>query len=211
MPLSETITRLLTSGESSLGVALVGVAAGLKYVFPPFPSDVIVVTSVFLIAREQTALAGAAMAVLFFSAIGFMIQYGVGRVIANSEEHWTTGWRGRVKPRIDVVIERFRRHGSLYVAINRFVPGLRAVMFLGAGMARLEAWKVLVFGTVGAAVWAAVLFAVGYFFGNRWALIQTLLSTYGWYAAVGLVAAIALGVGIRWLFLRLRRSRRRGQ
>jgi membrane protein DedA with SNARE-associated domain len=207
MPFSETITRLLTSGESSLGVALVGVAAGLKYVFPPFPSDMIVVTSVFLIARENTALAGAGMAVLFFSAVGFMIQYAAGRVIANQEEHWTTGWRGRIKPRIDIIIERFRRHGSLYVAINRFVPGLRAVMFLGAGMARLEPWKVLVFGTLGSAMWAAVLFAVGYFFGNQWDLIQRLFSTYGWYAAVGLVSAIAFVFGIRWLILRSRRRR----
>lgn len=208
MPLAETITKLIASGESGTGAVLVGVAAGLKYVFPPFPSDVVVVTSVFLIARERTALAGAAAAVLLFSAIGFMIQYGAGRLIANSEEHRKSGWRARVRPQLDKVIARFRRHGALYVAINRFVPALRSVIFLAAGMARLPVWQVLLFGVLGAAAWGAVVFTVGFTVGNQWERVQSLLSTYGWCAGGVLAGAIALFFAIRWLILR---ARRRGQ
>jgi membrane-associated protein len=205
--ISETITRLLTSGDSSLGIVLMGLAAGLKYVFPPFPSDALVVSSVFLIARQKSALAGAAVSVLFFSAIGFMLQYAAGRFIASREEHWNTGWRGRLRPRLELVMERFRRHGALYVAINRFVPGFRAVMFLAAGMARLPAWQVLVWGLVGTAAWTAILFTIGATFGHQWERVQRIFETWGWVAALSVLGAIAVAAAAHWLVTRARRRR----
>ena len=56
---------------------------------------------------------------------------------------------------------RFEAHGAIVIALNRFVPALRAFFFIAAGLARMNALAVLLwFLGMAQAVWAmpAVLF-----------------------------------------------------
>jgi membrane-associated protein len=55
----------------------------------------------------------------------------------------------------------YARWGAWFLLANRFLPGVRAFLFVGAGAARLPVGKVLLWGGISAAAWNALLLLVG--------------------------------------------------
>jgi membrane protein DedA with SNARE-associated domain len=202
MSLVDELIGTVGRNPNATGMALIGLSAFMEYVFPPFPGDAVTVFAAFLVARRGWPAAPVLAAVILGSAAGSMFAYAVGRLIARSEARWH-GWLVRVRPRLDQILARFARHGALYLAINRFLPSLRALFFLAAGMARLPALKVLAFGLVSQLAWTCLLFAIGTTVGSEWSRVERIFETYGEGAwlALGLVV---LGLAVRWLWRRRR-------
>jgi len=182
------LTDWVASHPNGWGLALLGAAALIEYVFPPFPGDAIVVFGTFLVVRRGWSPAGVYGAVMLGSAIGSMAVYAVGRALAE---------RGHRRPALDAVIARFSRHGALYLVINRFLPSVRALFFVAAGMARLPWWQVLACGLASAAAWNALLLALGLWLGASWEKLQAILLAYSEVAwsLLGILVAVAL---FRW-------------
>lgn len=202
MHLGEQLIDLVARNHNTLGLGLLLLSACIEYLFPPFPGDMIVVFGAFLVARRGWSGPAVFGAVLAGSVVGFMLDYAVGRWLGRTEERWTRGRLHRFRPQIDRLVERFARHGALYLAINRFIPSLRGLFFVAAGMARLPWWKVLAFGALSALLWNALLLGIGLTVGNSWDRLVTVFQTYG--IAFWLAAAIALAV----LLVHRRRRRR---
>ncbi|HEX8952566.1 MAG TPA: VTT domain-containing protein [Polyangia bacterium] len=170
-------------------------SACIEYLFPPFPGDTITVFGAFLVARRGWSAPAVFGAVTVGSAIGCMLDYALGRWLGKTEERWTRGRLGRYRPQIDALVERFSRHGGLYIAINRFIPSLRGLFFIAAGMARLRWWVVLAYGTVSALLWNALLLLLGVTVGQSWDRLVSVFATYGaafWSLVV--IAVVALVV-----------------
>ena len=180
--------------HNTLGLGVLLLSACIEYLFPPFPGDTITVFGAFLVARRGWSAPAVFGAVTVGSAIGCMIDYAVGRWLGGTEERWARGRIGRYRAQIDGLIEKFARHGGLYIAINRFIPSLRALFFVAAGMARLRWWVVLAYGTLSALLWNALLLLVGVTVGQSWDRLVSLFETYGmafWsLAAIAVVAVV---------------------
>src|SRR5262249_48698448 len=146
MNLSQQLIELVGRNENALGLSILALSAFIEYIFPPFPGDLIAVFGAFLVTRRGWSWPGVAAATLVGSSAGCMVAYAAGRWLARSEAGWHARWLVKIRPRIDAIVERFRRHGALYITINRFLPSVRALFFVAAGMARLPWWKVLAFG-----------------------------------------------------------------
>jgi membrane protein DedA with SNARE-associated domain len=196
MNLAQKLMDLVAGSEGPLGFFVLGFCAFIEYVFPPFPGDLVVVFGAFLVARRGWSAPGVFGSVLAGSLLGFMFGYFVGRWLHAREERWH-GRLARFRPQIDSIVERFRRHGALYLIINRFLPSVRALFFVAAGMARLSPWKVVTFGLISAIGWNALLFGLGSTAGQQWDRLERIFLTYG-EIAWALVALIALIVVVRW-------------
>jgi membrane protein DedA with SNARE-associated domain len=190
----------IAAHPGALGYALLGAAACLEYVFPPFPGDLIAVFGAFLVTRRGWSPWLVFGAALLGSIAGFMGDYAVGRALARSERRWT-GRLGRARPRIDALLARFERHGALYISINRFLPSVRAFFFVAAGMARLSPWRVLGWGALSAAAWNAALFALGATVGHSWDDLRATADAYGEIAVLGMLVIVA-GLAVRWWWRR---------
>jgi membrane-associated protein len=66
----------------------------------------------------------------------------------------------------------------MYLAVNRFLPALRAFFFVGAGLSRMRALPVVVYGGISAALWNALLMSVGYAIGNNWEGLREVAERY---------------------------------
>ena len=195
MHLEQQLIDIVSRNHNTLGFALLLLSACIEYLFPPFPGDMITVFGAFLVARRGWSGPLVFGAVLLGSAIGCMADYAFGRWLGRTEERWTRGRLRRFRPQIDHLVERFGRHGSLYLAINRFIPSLRGLFFVAAGMARLRWWVVLAYGTLSALLWNALLLLLGVTVGESWDRLVSLFATYGvafWSLVV--IAAVALVV-----------------
>lgn len=189
----ESLLHWLASNEGPLAYLVLGLAAALEYVFPPFPGDTVTLFGVFLAGTAGFSPWLVYLAIDLGSILGGLVAYAVGRHI--DPENPPRLLRGpRTRLAIDEVRRRFERHGAIYLALNRFLPALRAFFFVGAGIARIPVSRVVVWGAVSASLWNALLFGVGWAVGDNWERLADLASTYAWVALGIAVVAIALFV-----------------
>lgn len=57
----------------------------------------------------------------------------------------------------------FDDHGIVATLTGRLIPGIRHLISLPAGLARMNYWKFLLYTTIGAGVWHMVLAALGWY------------------------------------------------
>lgn len=125
------------------------------------------------------------------SVLGSAIDFAMGRWLVRS------GRIARLSPRSRRAVERiagtFRSTGAWYLAMNRFVPGVRALFFVAAGLAGLRWSSVLWWSTVSALAWNALLVGAGVTLGTNLDQLEQWFGRYN--MAVGATVSILLVVG----------------
>lgn len=197
------ITGFLLSHNSPAGYLVLAAAALLEYVFPPFPGDMVTLFGAFLVTRHGFSLPVTFLSVLAGSGAGAMVNFAVGARMRGPYEQGRFLRSEKTRKHIDRVLQAFRRYGAIYVIVNRFLPAVRAVFFVAAGLAGLRPLPVLAYALLSAAAWNAMVIAVGRVLGANWERIRDLARLY----SVGVW--ILLGVGVLgWLLVSLWRRRR---
>ncbi|RMH37753.1 MAG: DedA family protein [Deltaproteobacteria bacterium] len=189
---------MLTEPNSPVGLAVLAASAAVEYVFPPFPGDTVTLFGAILISARGWSFWAVYAAAVVGSVAGGLVAFRVGGAIARR--------RGADAARaVDRLVARFRRHGPWYLAVNRFVPGVRGLFFVAAGMAGMTWRQVVGYGALSAAAWNALVIAAGSAVGANLDRLQAWARTY---AAVvwALLAVVAAVLATRW-WLRRRRAR----
>jgi membrane-associated protein len=108
---------------------------------------------------------------------------------------------------LDRVERYFEAHGGKTLVIARFGAGLRSTTPLFAGVSGMKYTYFLPYNLLAVTLWATVLGTAGFFFGQYW---DEVLSVLGWagLAAVGLLVLIFGLYVYRRLKRRARRKRR---
>jgi membrane protein DedA with SNARE-associated domain len=57
----------------------------------------------------------------------------------------------------------FDDHGVVATLTGRLIPGIRHLISIPAGLAKMNYWKFLLYTTIGAGVWHAILAALGWY------------------------------------------------
>lgn len=182
------------------GFALLAGAALFEYLFPPIPGDTITLLGAALISGFGWSWAGVLAAVLIGSLAGAASNFLLGRRLRA---------RGHQRPSIERIVARFERHGPAYLLVNRFIPGVRALAFVAAGMSEMRGRDVFLYGGTSVVLWNSLLMTIGAAVGANLDALRAWLDEYTTWAwvALGSVAVLLLGWGLlhRW-----RRRRKRG-
>lgn len=75
----------------------------------------------------------------------------------------------------------FDRHGRTTVLFCRLIPGIRSLISIPAGLARMRLWPFLAYTAVGTGVWAALLAYLGYFLGSNFTEVGEYLDPASWF------------------------------
>lgn len=88
----------------------------------------------------------------------------------------------------------FNRHGIVATLTGRFVPVIRHLISIPAGMARMGYWKFLLYTTIGAGLWHSVLAALGWYMHAIVSQEQLYdsLTRYGHYIKIVILGLVAL-------------------
>jgi membrane protein DedA with SNARE-associated domain len=188
----EALLAILVAWPPAWVWLALALGAFVEYVFPPFPGDTVVVVGAVWTGATGASLWPVWLAVTVGAVAGTTANWWMGRKAANHLERLSESNRARV----DRLVLGFERYGAPLLVLNRFVPGVRALFFVAAGVAGLRLWVVVGWAMVSALLWNAALLGIGTWVGwNLEALLQA-LQRVG-FAVVGGLALVVL-VGWDW-------------
>ena len=178
--------------------------AFIENVFPPSPSDVVVVFGASVIAHTTIGFLPVLIITVVGSALGFMIMYYVGKVLGENVLR-----KGKLKFITPKDLERtdkwFAKYGYKLIVANRFLPGTRSVISFFSGVHELNVIKTFVYASISALLWNSLIIYLGMLLGHKIELVDYYLSAYS--NIVGVITVLAAGfIGIK-LYLRRKKKK----
>lgn len=150
----------------------------LENIFPPSPSDSVLVFMGSLIALGTIGFVPLLLLSTAGSLTGFIIMFHLGKKFGHSAVESNKmpfiNQKSLEKPE-----EWFRKWGYYLIIANRFLSGTRAVISFFAGMSDLDFKKTVVLSAISALIWNSILIYLGVVFGNNFEAILEYLSLYG--------------------------------
>ena len=177
----------------------------IENLFPPSPSDIMIVAAGSLVGMGRLGFPETLVAATAGSVLGFIIMYKIGDWFG---DHILEQGKLKFIP-IESVhkVERwFVKYGYAIIVINRFLTGTRAVVSFFAGMSELKLVPTTALCFVSALLWNTILILIGVFVGQNFDLIGYYLDTYSQIATIAVAAIAALLVG-RYLLIRRKRAK----
>ena len=151
--------------------------AYLENIFPPSPSDIVVVIGGSLIATGTIHIIPTFLFATAGSLLGFLTAFIIGWMFDKKIIH-----SGKLKfvniESVEKVERAFSKYGYYLIVANRFLPGTRAVISFFAGMSRLDVNKTTILSLISSALWNVFLIYLGIAFGNNVNVIDSYLKTY---------------------------------
>jgi len=193
------MTAFIISAIAAGGYFGIFLLMALENIFPPIPSEVIMGIGGVLVARGDMQFWPLMIAGTLGCTLGNYAWYWVGdkwgyqRIEPIIEKHGR--WITIDFEEIEKAARFFQRHGHWVVLVLRFSPFLRTIISLPAGLAHMSLWRFLLYTTIGAAIWNALLVEGGRRLApllekyENWAgwgiggMIVALLAWYAWRVA----------------------------
>lgn len=194
---------LWLQGLPPLGVyAALFVTTYIENVFPPSPSDVILLFIATLIGIGTINFVPALAVATAGSITGFLTAFLLGRRFGRKLTQ-SSRFPFLNRSSLQKVDAWFDRYGYGVIVINRFLAGTRAVVSFFAGMSDLDLKKTTFFCTVSALAWNALVIELGHVVGANWERGQEILQQYGRVVMV-VIGALALAILIWWIWRKFR-------
>lgn len=187
--LTEVLAR---TGPAAPAILFLG--SLVEYLFPPFPGDTLVVLGSWYAVNGKISWPVAFAATTGGAVLGAWIDYRIGAALGAALERGAARRGPITLEHVRRVEAGYARWGAWFLLGNRFLPGVRAFLFVGAGAARLPVGKVLLWGGISAAGWNVMLLLVGAFLVRNLDEFVHLLGRYtalAW-AAMAVLAAYLL-------------------
>ena len=157
----------------------------------PVPSEAVMPFAGFLISEGKFTWLGVFIASTMGSIIGSTASYYIGlfggkplvkkfgKYLLLDEHH------------LELTEKFFAKYGEPAVFISRFVPIVRHLISIPAGVGKMNMVKFLIYTTVGAGAWNMILTYVGFVMRQNW----DKLHHYNKYADVVVLAVLGAGFG----------------
>jgi len=183
-------------------IGLLGVAAlvALENVFPPIPSELVLLLTGFNVSETRFGYVGAVVFATIGSVVGAYFLYGIGRLLSEERLEAFLAGVGRIvglkKSDVHKGFQWFERHGSAVVLFGRLIPVVRSVVSIPAGAEKMPLVRFSVLTALGSLVWNAIWIAVGWGLGDQWKKAGS-WGDYIQYGAVVLIAIALIAVIVR--------------
>jgi membrane protein DedA with SNARE-associated domain len=197
----EKAVTVITGVIAALGYPGVFMFMALESACVPIPSEVVLVFAGFLAAQGRFSIGGAIAAGIAGALTGSSIAYVVGRFGGRA---LALRW-GRflliTEERLERTQEWFGRYGGRAVFVCRLITGLRAIISIPAGLARMSYPRFLAYTLAGTGLWVVTAVLIGYFVGEEWQRIIRFLRRANEIVLV-VVIVIAVAAYLVWRFRR---------
>ena len=162
----------------------------------PIPDETILVFCGYLIWKGRMNLALTFASGVAGSVCGISLSYIVGRTVGYRLIHRYGRYLHISRKDIDRVHRWFQHMGEWLLTFGYFIPGVRHLTALVAGMSELEYPVFARFAYSGAVIWVATFLAIGYFVGDKWQFAVDMVHRY---TLLATAAGLAVLLVVWWL------------
>ncbi len=160
--------------------------------FIPFPSEIVLIPAGYLASKGEMHLAVIFLMALLGSLVGAFINY-FGAMLIGRKVLETYGKYLFIKPTaLDKMDRYFEKHGHISTFTGRLIPGIRQLISIPAGIAKMDLKVFTFYTSLGAGLWAAILIVLGYLIGDNETLIKTYLTQITIVAVIGVIALLSI-------------------
>ncbi|MDD3833517.1 MAG: DedA family protein [Oscillospiraceae bacterium] len=195
------------------GYFIIAVLIMIENIFPPIPSEVILTAGGYFTTKPEAGMQvwGVVIAATIGSVLGAVILYLIGRIFSPERlERILNGKIGRILRLKGEDVNRaqawFDKRGKVTVFFCRFIPIIRSMISIPAGMARMGMPSFLILTTIGTFIWNIVLVMLGAAAGESW---QKIADYMGVYSKVGLVVLGVIAIIAVSVFYYKRRNKKK--
>lgn len=183
----------------------------LENVFPPIPSEVILLFGGFMTTYTSLNIALMVVAATLGSLLGAIVLYYIGKILNKERlKKIVSGKVGKVlrlkEKDIDMADHWFDTKGNKTVFFCRFIPIVRSLISIPAGMSEMPMAKFLLYTTVGSVIWNTVLIVIGNRVGENW---ESILGGFDQYSHIVLILLILIFVlFIVWFYTKKQKKKK---
>ncbi len=155
--------------EKNMNYATITALMVVESSFIPFPSEIVIPPAAYIASKPGSQLN--IILVVVFGTIGALI----GALI----NYYLALWLGRIiiykfadsklghlcllnSEKIKKAENYFNEHGKVSTFIGRLIPGIRQLISIPAGLAKMNLFSFIIYTVLGAGIWNIVLASVGY-------------------------------------------------
>lgn len=187
---------------NQFGYAAIVVLIAAENIFPPIPSEVILTFGGFMTASTDMTVSGVVIASTAGSVGGAVVLYYLGSILGAERMKRIVmnygKWLRVTTDDVDKSYSWFNKYGSWTVFFCRFIPLIRSLISIPAGMSKMSIPKFLTLTTIGTLIWNTVLVNLGASVGENWGDIVAVMEVY---ANIAYAVIAVLGITfLIWIF-----------
>lgn len=202
MGLTEALCNYNTAIIQHCSYIGVFILMALESMIAPVPSELVMPFAGFLIFTGHFDPVWVMVASTLGSIVGSLLSYGMG--VLGEPAVLRFGRYLFLNPHhLEWTKKFFERHGNITIFISRFIPVVRHLISIPAGLARMSLAPFILYTAVGAALWNGFLTYSGVRLKENWRLIQQYTHILDYLVAACLLAGLAYFV---WKFREARRA-----
>jgi len=157
----------------------------------PIPSELVLPFAGFLISRGEMTF----LLVVLFSTLGSLVgsllsyylgKYGGKKFVLKYGKYFLLNKKHLINTE-----KWFSKKGELTIFIGRFIPIVRHIISIPAGIGKMNLKKFMIYTLIGAGIWNAFLTYIGFILGNNWERIQE----YSDYVSFGVLGILVILMG----------------
>lgn len=161
----------------------------------PLPSELVMPFAGFSVATGKLNLGLVIFASSLGSLLGSLISYYIGLYGGNKVVLKLGKYLLLDVTDLEKTEKWFHRKGAKTIFISRFIPVVRHLISIPAGVGKMHLWKFCLYTILGATMWNTILTYLGYILGENWHLIRN----YSEYFSIGIAILILLS-GIYFIY-----------
>ena len=171
------VDNIITWYSAHMNYASITALMAVESSFIPFPSEVVIPPAAFVAGQPESVLCATGN---YFVDVLIIVLFGtLGAMIGAIINYGLSVWLGRIiiykfadskvghicllsSEKIQKAEEYFREKGNVSTFIGRFIPGIRQLISIPAGLSRMHFGSFLWWTFLGAFIWNCILAAIGY-------------------------------------------------
>lgn len=196
----EYISDLIVKLISSFGYSGIFFAMALESACIPFPSEIIMPFSGFVVSEGKLDLFGITLAGALGNLFGSVVAYQVGLRGGRPFLEKYGKYVLLSHKKLDLADDWFRKYGDRAVLISRVLPVIRTYISLPAGIAGMNFKKFSFYTFAGSVPWCFALGYVGILLGPQWDSLR------GWFHILDAMIIISTLCILGYLVIKYKRK-----
>ncbi len=155
--------------------------------FIPFPSEIVLIPAGYLASKGEMHIGMIMLSALGGSMVGAFINYYLALLLGRKMLSKYGKYFFIKENALQKMDDYFEKHGHISTFIGRLLPGIRQLISIPAGLARMNLAVFSIYTALGASLWAFILVMLGYTIGENQELLDAYLKQITFVVVVILV------------------------